>query len=91
MTNNFDDLYAQFKADVRRAFDSPFSRLRRLRRIAKRMAKADERLAEVRATRAMLMRSGVQDFSPADRREAMTITRLAMLQYAMDCEYTKSN
>lgn len=52
MTNNFDDLYAQFKADVRRAFDSPFSRKRRM---AKRMAKADERLTEVRATRAMLM------------------------------------
>lgn len=88
MTNNFDDLYAQFKADVRRAFDSPFSRKRR---IAKRMAKADERLTEVRATRAMLMSAGVQDFSPADRREAMTLTRLAMLQYAMDCEYTKAN
>lgn len=84
--DNFDQLWAHLRADIRAAFDN---KERKIMRISHRLNKAMEDLDLINRARLTFERGGATDFGGIDRREGLRRARVGMLCYALQLETAK--
>lgn len=84
--DNFDQLWAHLRADIRAAFDN---KERKIMRISHRLNKAMEDLDLINRVRLTFERAGDTDLSAFDRKEGLRRARVGMLCYALQLETAK--